>query len=111
MRKDDHSLPLKAQKSLLCCVTKFACAYMKYPGLLPDLLENAHNLWYIYFLLLRIFCKFAGQQVGRSEKLRRSSDHDPIITIQAPSTIPKKRLPISFSYQILSADVKNPASR
>ena len=31
LRKDDHSLPLKAQKSLLCCVTKFACAYMKYP--------------------------------------------------------------------------------
>jgi p-aminobenzoyl-glutamate transporter AbgT len=31
LRKDDHSLPLKAQKSLQRRVTKLACAYMKYP--------------------------------------------------------------------------------
>jgi len=41
--KDDHSLPLKAQKSLQCCVTKLACAYMKY----PELLEILDILYFI----------------------------------------------------------------
>jgi len=33
LRKDDHSLLLNAQKDLLCCITKLAGPYMKYPDL------------------------------------------------------------------------------
>jgi len=30
--EDDHGLPLKAQKSLLCCVTKLACSLYEISG-------------------------------------------------------------------------------